>query len=149
MHDFDGTNPLLEALGDEAAIKEIAVTNTSPFIIVEPLTQVRLLPFEKTVIRVKGKAAYEQITANIKQLNALKSGVLSIEASKPEDDLASLPWLSSQDQAVFRPRCEHPVRFLGTQGNQVVDQYADVGFIATRAPAFFALCEQRGVGSRQ
>lgn len=101
MHDFDGTNPLLEALGDEAAIKEIAVTNTSPFIIVEPLTQVRLLPFEKTVIRVKGKAAYEQITANIKQLNALKSEVLSIEVSEPEDDLDSLPWLSSQDQTVF------------------------------------------------
>ncbi|MEG2359250.1 hypothetical protein [Acinetobacter sp.] len=101
MHDFDGTNPLLEALGDEAEIKEIALTNESPFIIVEPLTQVRLLPFEKTVIRVKGKAAHEQITANIKQLNALKSGVLSIEASEPEDDLDSLPWLSSQDQAVF------------------------------------------------
>lgn len=101
MHDFDGTNPLLEALGDEAEIKEIALSNESPFIIVEPLTQVRLLPFEKTVIRVKGKAAHEQITANIKQLNALKSGVLSIEASEPEDDLASLPWLSSQDQAVF------------------------------------------------
>lgn len=101
MHDFDGTNPLLEALGDEAEIKEIALTNESPSIIVEPLTQVRLLPFEKTVIRVKGKAAHEQITANIKQLNALKSGVLSIEASEPEDDLDSLPWLSSQDQAVF------------------------------------------------
>ena len=101
MHDFDGTNPLLEALGDEAEIKEIALTNESPFIIVEPLTQVRLLPFEKTVIRVKGKAAHEQITANIKQLNALKSGVLSIEASEPEDDLDSLPWLSSHDQAVF------------------------------------------------
>lgn len=101
MHDFDGTNPLLEALGDEAEIKEIAVTNTSPFIIVEPLTQVRLLPFEKTVIRVKGKAAYEQITANIKQLNALKSEVLSIDVSEPEDDLDSLPWLSSPDQVIF------------------------------------------------
>lgn len=101
MHDFDGTNPLLEALGDEAEIKEIALTNESPFIIVEPLTQVRLLPFEKTVIRVKGKAAHEQITANIKQLNALKSGVLSVEAFEPEDDLDSLPWLSSQDHVIF------------------------------------------------
>lgn len=98
MHDFDGTNPLLEALGDEPEIKEITLTNSSAFIIVEPLTQVRLQPLEKTVIRVKGNAAYEQITANIKQLNALKSGVISIETSEPEHGLA---WLSLQDQVQF------------------------------------------------
>ena len=63
MHDFDGTNPLLEALGDEPEIKEITLTNSSAFIIVEPLTQVRLQPLDKTVIRVKGNAAYEQIIA--------------------------------------------------------------------------------------
>ena len=91
MHDFDGTNPLLEALGDEPEIKEITLTNSSAFIIVEPLTQVRLQPLDKTVIRVKGNAAYEQIIANIKQLNALKSDVISIETSEPEDGLA---WLS-------------------------------------------------------
>lgn len=43
MHDFDGTNPLLEALGDEPEIKEIALTNASPFVIVEPLKQLTLL----------------------------------------------------------------------------------------------------------
>lgn len=87
MHDFDGTNPLLEALGDEPEIKEITLINSSAFIIVEPLTQVRLQPFEKTVIRVICNAAYEQIAANIKQLNAMKSDVISIETSEPEDDL--------------------------------------------------------------
>ena len=97
MHDFDGTNPLLEALGDEPEIKEITLTNSSAFIIVEPLTQVRLQPLEKTVIRVKGNAAYEQITANINQLNALKSDVISIETSEPED---GLPWITSPTQAV-------------------------------------------------
>jgi len=97
MHNFDGTNPLLEALGDEPEIKEIALTNASPFIIVEPLTQVRLLPFEKTVIQVTGNAAYEQIMANIDQLNALKSDVISIETSEPEN---GLPWITSPTQAV-------------------------------------------------
>lgn len=85
MHNFDGTNPLLEALGDEPEIKEITLTNSSAFIIVEPLTQVRLQPFEKTVIQVIGNAAYEHIMANINQLNALKSDVISIETSEPED----------------------------------------------------------------
>ena len=97
MHNFDGTNPLLEALGDEPEIKGIALTNASPFIIVEPLTQVRLLPFEKTVIQVTGNAAYEQIMANIDQLNALKSDVISIETSEPEN---GLPWITSPTQAV-------------------------------------------------
>ena len=97
MHNFDGTNPLLEALGDEPEIKEITLTNSSAFIIVEPLTQVRLLPFEKTVIQVTGNAAYEQIMANINQLNALKSDVISIETSEPEN---GLPWITSPTQAV-------------------------------------------------
>ena len=46
MYNFDGTNPLLEALGDEPEIKDITLTNSSAFIIVEPLTQVRLQPFD-------------------------------------------------------------------------------------------------------
>lgn len=35
MYNFDGTNPLLEALGDEPEIKDITLTNSSAFIIVE------------------------------------------------------------------------------------------------------------------
>lgn len=96
MHDFDGTNPLLEALGDEPGIKEIALTNASPFIIVEPLTQVRFLPFEKTVIQVTGNAAYEQIMANINQLNALKSDVISIETSEPEEHIVTVEQVELQ-----------------------------------------------------
>src|SRR5690606_12956129 len=55
----------------------------------------------------------------------------------------------AQDQPVFGTRGKHAVRLLGTQGNQVVNQYADIGLVAARAPGVSALGAQRGVGPGQ
>ena len=41
-----------------------------------------------------------------------------------------------QQQAVFRPAGEHAVRFRDAAGGQVIDQYADIGLVAARAPGF-------------
>ena len=53
----------------------------------------------------------------------------------------------AQNQSVFGPRGKHAVRFLGAQSNQVIHQHADIGLVATWAPAVFALCAQGSVGT--
>ncbi|MNF34622.1 hypothetical protein D3C84_154680 [compost metagenome] len=55
----------------------------------------------------------------------------------------------AQDQPVFGARGEHAVRLLGAQGDQVVDQHADIRLVAARAPAVLALGAQRGVAAGQ
>ena len=44
----------------------------------------------------------------------------------------------AQHQPVFRPGREHAIGLAGPHGDQVIDQYADVGFIATRTPGLLA-----------
>lgn len=71
-HDFDGTNPLLEALGDEPTIRDVTLFNQSYKRIIEPLTGVHIQPGQTVVIRVTGDAAFNQINSNVDQLKALK-----------------------------------------------------------------------------
>ena len=71
-HDFDGTNPLLEALGDEPTARDVTLFNQSYKKIIEPLTGVHIQPDQTAVIRVTGDAAFNQIKANLDQLKALK-----------------------------------------------------------------------------
>ena len=44
-----------------------------------------------------------------------------------------------QQQAVFRPGCHHPVGLVGTFCNQIVYQYADIGFISSQYQGRFSL----------
>ena len=71
-HDFDGTNPLLEALGDEPTVRDVTLFNQSYKKIIEPLTGVHIQPGQTAVIRVTGDAAFNQIKGNVDQLKALK-----------------------------------------------------------------------------
>lgn len=70
MNEFDGTNPILAALGDEPTLREVTINNNTSFKISEPLTGLEIKT--ETVVRVRGEVAFQQIQNNIVQLNALK-----------------------------------------------------------------------------
>ena len=54
----------------------------------------------------------------------------------------------SEHQAVFGPAREHPVGLFGPLGDQVVDQHADVGFVAPEDEGLFPFDRQGGVDTR-
>lgn len=86
-HDFDGTNPLLEALGDEPTVRDVTLFNQSYRKIIEPLTGVHIQPGQTAVIRVTGDAAFNQIKGNVDQLKALKDyDVLAMSFEVVEDE---------------------------------------------------------------
>ena len=86
-HDFDGTNPLLEALGDEPTVRDVTLFNQSYKKIIEPLTGVHIQPGQTAVIRVIGDAAFNQIKGNVDQLKALKDyDVLAMSFEVVEDE---------------------------------------------------------------
>ena len=86
-HDFDGTNPLLEALGDEPTVRDVTLFNQSYKKIIEPLTGIHIQPGQTAVIRVTGDAAFNQIKANLDQLKALKDyDVLAMSFEVVDDE---------------------------------------------------------------
>ena len=86
-HDFDGTNPLLEALGDEPTVRDVTLFNQSYKKIIEPLTGIHIQPGQTAVIRVTGNAAFNQIKGNVDQLKALKDyDVLAMSFELVEDE---------------------------------------------------------------
>lgn len=86
-HDFDGTNPLLEALGDEPTVRDVTLFNQSYKKIIEPLTGVHIQPGQTAVIRVTGDAAFNQIKGNLDQLKALKDyDVLAMSFEVVDDE---------------------------------------------------------------
>lgn len=72
MSEFNGTNPLLEALGDQPTVRDVTLFNQSYKKIIEPLTGIHIQPGQTAVIRVTGDAAFNQIKGNVDQLKALK-----------------------------------------------------------------------------
>ncbi|MDM1021590.1 hypothetical protein QSV37_14940 [Acinetobacter sp. VNK23] len=86
-HDFDGTNPLLEALGDEPTVRDVTLFNQSYKKIIEPLTGVHIQPGQTAVIRVTGDAAFNTIKGNVDQFKALKDyDVLAMSVELVEDE---------------------------------------------------------------
>lgn len=86
-HDFDGTNPLLEALGDESTVRDVTLFNQSYKKIIEPLTGIHIQPDQTAVIRVTGDAAFNQIKGNVDQLKALKDyDVLAMSFEVVDDE---------------------------------------------------------------
>jgi|GEM_PF-4545693 len=86
-HDFDGTNPLLEALGDEPTVRDVTLFNQSYKKIIEPLTGIHIQPGQTAVIRVTGDAAFNQIKGNVDQLKALKDyDVLAMSFEVVDDE---------------------------------------------------------------
>lgn len=97
MHEYNGSNPLLDALGDEPSVKVISITNTSAYAVTEPLTQVLLKPNEVTIIQVTGAAALEQIISNLGQINALKANIIQHELHEPENSENSMVMRVSEE----------------------------------------------------
>ena len=86
-HDFDGTNPLLEALGDEPTVRDVTLFNQSYKKIIEPLTGIHIQPGQTAVIRVTGDAAFNDMKANLDQLKALKDyDVLAMSFEVVDDE---------------------------------------------------------------
>lgn len=72
MTDFDGTNPLLNALGDAATVRNVTFVSNYHLPITEPLTKTLIPPGATVDLTVTGEIAFNQITKNIDQINALK-----------------------------------------------------------------------------
>ena len=87
MSEFNGTNPLLEALGDQPTVRDVTLFNQSYKKIIEPLTGIHIQPDQTAVIRVTGDAAFNQIKANLDQLKALKDyDVLAMSFEVVDDE---------------------------------------------------------------
>ncbi|QXW24568.1 DUF285 domain-containing protein [Acinetobacter johnsonii] len=97
MHEYNGSNPLLDALGDEPSVKVISMTNTYAYAVKEPLTQVLLKSNEVTVIQVTGAAALEQIISNLEQINALKANIIQYEIHEPENSANAMVMRVSEE----------------------------------------------------
>ena len=86
MIEHNGTNPILDALGDEPNVRDITLTNQSHHRLIEPLTGVHLPPYDEVMIRVTGDVAFETISHNIEQLNLIYGrGAIAIDSEVVDD----------------------------------------------------------------
>lgn len=70
--EYNGTNPIFTAIGDTNTVRDVSITNSLHYALIEPLTKATLAPLGAvTVVRVTGDFAYSQIIKNIAQLNTL------------------------------------------------------------------------------
>lgn len=90
MTELNGTNPILEALGDEPTIRDITINNNTSFKIVEPLTGLQIQT--ETIVRVHGEVAFQQIQNNIVQLNELKQQEAVTSTAVVVDDQPPASW---------------------------------------------------------
>ncbi|NNP70389.1 hypothetical protein [Acinetobacter sp. Ac_5812] len=86
MNEFDGTNPILSALGDMAIVRDVTILNKGFKKHIEPLTGIHLLPEQTVIIRVTGDAAFENIKKNIDQINFLKNNSIEFNFELSTDE---------------------------------------------------------------
>lgn len=86
MNEFDGTNPILDALGDQPVIRDVSMLNKGATKKIEPLTGAHLQPGQTIEIRVTGEVAFNTIKNNIDQLNALNGNLIEFESLIVEED---------------------------------------------------------------
>lgn len=81
---IDGTNPIMDAVGDLPTQRVITLQNNGLNDITEPFTQVKVKVGEKFTFTLIGDEAYKQLLGNLDQINGLKGSVLEIVPSEPE-----------------------------------------------------------------
>ncbi|WP_151750540.1 hypothetical protein [Acinetobacter sp. TUM15131] len=86
MNEYDGTNPILDALGDLPIIRKVSILNKGVTKKVEPCTGVYLLPGQTIEIRVTGEVAFKTIKQNIDQLNILNGNNIECVSEIVEED---------------------------------------------------------------
>lgn len=86
MNEFDGTNPILNALGDQPVIRDVSMLNKGATRKIEPLTGAHLQPGQTVEIRVTGEVAFNTIKSNIDQLNALNGNMIEFSSEIVDED---------------------------------------------------------------
>ncbi|MGC9655368.1 UNVERIFIED_CONTAM: hypothetical protein KWD66_14325 [Acinetobacter pittii] len=82
---IDGTNPIMDAVGDQPTERVITLQNNSVNDITEPFSQVRVQAGQKVTFTLIGDEAYKQLQDNLDQINGLKGNVIHIIPSEPQE----------------------------------------------------------------
>ncbi|MFA2962591.1 hypothetical protein KWF73_04785 [Acinetobacter pittii] len=82
---IDGTNPIMDAVGDQPTERVITLQNNSVNDITEPFSQVRIQAGQKVTFTLIGDEAYKQLQDNLDQINGLKGNVIQIVPSEPQE----------------------------------------------------------------
>ncbi|CAM0628780.1 hypothetical protein [Acinetobacter baumannii] len=90
---IDGTNPIMDAVGDHPTERSITLQNNGLSDITEPFTQVLVQAGQKVTFTLIGDEAHKQLLDNLDQINSLKGNVLQIvptEAEEPTEPASGL-----------------------------------------------------------
>ncbi|HBJ3674449.1 TPA: hypothetical protein LCO34_003983 [Acinetobacter baumannii] len=90
---IDGTNPIMDAVGDKPTERSITLQNHGLSDITEPFTQVLVQAGQKVTFTLIGDEAHKQLLDNLDQINGLKGNVLQIvptEAEEPTEPASGL-----------------------------------------------------------
>ncbi|ELY5684803.1 hypothetical protein ACPVCU_001773 [Acinetobacter baumannii] len=90
---IDGTNPIMDAVGDHPTERSITLQNNALSDITEPFTQVLVQAGQKVTFTLIGDEAHKQLLDNLDQINGLKGNVLQIvptEAEEPTEPASGL-----------------------------------------------------------
>ncbi|HCA5298403.1 hypothetical protein ACOUN2_03860 [Acinetobacter baumannii] len=90
---IDGTNPIMDAVGDHPTERSIILQNNGLSDITEPFTQVLVQAGQKVTFTLIGDEAHKQLLDNLDQINGLKGNVLQIvptEAEEPTEPASGL-----------------------------------------------------------
>ncbi|EXR42081.1 TPA: hypothetical protein JI018_09795 [Acinetobacter baumannii] len=82
---IDGTNTIMDAVGDQPTERVITLQNNSVNDITEPFSQVRVQAGQKVTFTLIGDEAYKQLQDNLDQINGLKGNVIQIVPSEPQE----------------------------------------------------------------
>lgn len=82
---IDGTNPIMDTVGDQPTERVITLQNNSVNDITEPFSQVRVQAGQKVTFTLIGDEAYKQLQDNLDQINGLKGNVIQIVPSEPQE----------------------------------------------------------------
>lgn len=82
---INGTNPIMDAVGDQQTERVITLQNNGVNDITEPFTQVLVHAGQKVTFTLIGDEAYKQLQDNLDQINGLKGNVIQIVPSEPQE----------------------------------------------------------------
>lgn len=82
---IDGTNPIMDAVGDQPTERSITLQNNGLSDITEPFTQVLVQAGQKVTFTLIGDEAHKQLLDNLDQINSLKGNVFQIVPSEPQE----------------------------------------------------------------
>ncbi|WP_336964172.1 hypothetical protein [Acinetobacter pittii] len=82
---IDGTNPIMDAVGDLPTERTITLQNNGLSDITEPFTQVLVQAGQKITFTLIGDEAHKQLLDNLDQIKGLKGDVIQIVPSEPQE----------------------------------------------------------------